>query len=155
VAFFTAPINGAGASLMPLSGFGQPQSSLECSLLRKYVTPTEAHLMLSRHAVANLLKSPWWLVRNDRIDEARKVLTNLVAAEDTDYDVDRNIAMMIHTNAHEKAVSAGTSYRDCFTGVDLRRTEITCMVWILQITCGIWFGGNVTYFLEQAGMSGS
>lgn len=103
--------------------------------------------------MANLLKSPWWLVRNDRIDEAKKVLTNLVAAKGTDYDVDRNIAMMIHTNAHEKAVSSGTSYRDCFTGVDMRRTEITCVVWILQITCGIWFGGNVTYFLEQAGMS--
>jgi len=25
------------------------------------------------------------------------------------------------------------------------------MAWILQITCGIWFGGNVIYFLEQAG----
>lgn len=97
------------------------------------------------------MKSPWWLVRNDRIEDAKKTLTKLVSAGDTEYDVGNNVAMMIHTNEHERAVSEGTSYRDCFTGVDLRRTEITCMVWILQITCGIWFGGNVTYFLQQAG----
>lgn len=59
--------------------------------------------------------------------------------------------MIIHTNAHEKAVSEGTSYRDCFTGIDLRRTEITCCVWMIQVGCGIWFGGNVIYFLQQAG----
>ncbi|KAH9209811.1 hypothetical protein DL95DRAFT_427989 [Leptodontidium sp. 2 PMI_412] len=76
-------------------------------------------------------ESPWWLVRYDRIEDARKTLTNLVAARDTDCDVGNNLAMMIHTNEHDKAVSEGTSYRDCFTGVDLRRTEITCMVWIL------------------------
>jgi MFS transporter, SP family, general alpha glucoside:H+ symporter len=58
---------------------------------------------------------------------------------------------MVHTNAHEKHVSEGTSYLDCFKGVDLRRTEIACVVWLIQIGCGIWFGGNVTYFLQQAG----
>lgn len=61
--------------------------------------------------------------------------------------------MMVYTNAHEEAVSEGTSYKDCFTGVDLRRTELTCMVWVIQVTCGIWFGGNVIYFLEQAGFN--
>ncbi|KAK7970404.1 MFS transporter- SP family- general alpha glucoside:H+ symporter [Apiospora saccharicola] len=38
-----------------------------------------------------------------------------------------------------------------WTGVDLRRTEIACCTWLVQIGCGIWFGGNATYFLEQAG----
>lgn len=80
---------------------------------------------------------------------------------------------MIHTNALEKAISAGTSYKDCFTGVDLRRTEIACVVWLIQVTCGTWyvsatlqsskmsllivvgfrFGGNVIYFLQQAGFT--
>ncbi|KAH8646807.1 putative maltose permease [Xylariales sp. PMI_506] len=100
-------------------------------------------------------ESPWWLVRNDRIEDAKKVLRQLVSSEDPDYDVDNNIAMMIHTNAHEKSVSAGTSYRDCFKGVDLRRTELTCCVWLLQVTCGTGFGGNVVYFLEQAGFAPS
>jgi SP family general alpha glucoside:H+ symporter-like MFS transporter len=85
-------------------------------------------------------QSPWWLVRKGRIEEAKKTLRWMVSAKDTDYDVDRNVAMMIHTNAHEKAVSAETSYKSLFTGVDLRRTEITCGVWLIQVTCGTWFG---------------
>lgn len=58
---------------------------------------------------------------------------------------------MIYTDAHERAVAQGTSYSDCFKGADLRRTEIACCTWLIQIGCGIWFGGNVTYFLQQAG----
>jgi SP family general alpha glucoside:H+ symporter-like MFS transporter len=61
--------------------------------------------------------------------------------------------MIIYTNEHEKYVNEGTSLKDCFTGVNLRRTEITCTVWVIQIACGIWFGGNVTYFLQQTGFS--
>ncbi|KAH8892330.1 putative maltose permease [Thozetella sp. PMI_491] len=96
-------------------------------------------------------ESPWWLVRNDRIEETKRVLRRLVSPEHTDYNIENHIAMMVYTNAHEKSVSAGTSYKDCFRGVDLRRTEVTCCVWLLQVTCGLAFGGNVTYFLEQAG----
>lgn len=83
-------------------------------------------------------QSPWWLVRHDRIEDARKALLSLVSKKNTEYDVDRNIALIVHTNAHEKAVSAGTSYKECFKGSDLRRTEIACMVWIIQVTCGTW-----------------
>ena len=56
-----------------------------------------------------------------------------------------------HTNEYEKTVSAGTSYIVCFRGTNRRRTEIACIVWTAQVFCGIWFGGNVVYFLEQAG----
>ncbi len=56
-----------------------------------------------------------------------------------------------HTNEYEKTVSEGTSYIDCFRGTNRRRTEIACIVWTAQVFCGIWFGGNVVYFLEQAG----
>ena len=59
--------------------------------------------------------------------------------------------MMIHTNELEIQQTTGTSYWDCFKGIDLRRTEITVMAWISQVGCGQWFGGNVTYFLEQYG----
>ncbi|KAK8055977.1 Maltose permease MAL31 [Apiospora rasikravindrae] len=98
-------------------------------------------------------ESPWWLVRNGRIEDAKKVLRSLVSAKDSNYSVDRNVAMMIYTDAQERAVAQGTSYLDCFKGIDLRRTEIACCTWLVQIGCGIWFGGNVTYFLQQAGFN--
>lgn len=51
--------------------------------------------------------------------------------------------MMKHTNEFEKSVSAGTSYKDCFRGVDRRRTEIACGVWMIQNLCGSAFMGYV------------
>lgn len=75
----------------------------------------------------------------------------MINIENTNYDIDKNIAMMIHTNEQEKAMSAGAHFWDMFRGTDLRRTETTVMVWVIQISCGVWFGGNVLYFLEQAG----
>ncbi|KAK4689034.1 MFS transporter, SP family, general alpha glucoside:H+ symporter, partial [Tremellales sp. Uapishka_1] len=98
-------------------------------------------------------ESPWWLVRNGRIDEARAALLSLTSRKHQSFNPDEVIALIQHTNEYEKRVSAGTSYLDCFRGVDGRRTEIACMTWISQVTCGIWFGGNITYFLEQAGFN--
>jgi SP family general alpha glucoside:H+ symporter-like MFS transporter len=60
--------------------------------------------------------------------------------------------MMSHTNELEKQISAGTSYWDCFKGVDLRRTEIACMTWMVQTLCGSTFMGYSTYFYQQAGL---
>lgn len=69
--------------------------------------------------------------------------------------LDNTLNMMALTNEHERLVNNGTSYLDCFKGTDLRRTEIACAVWVIQVWTGIWFGGNVTYFLEQAGFDPS
>jgi SP family general alpha glucoside:H+ symporter-like MFS transporter len=59
---------------------------------------------------------------------------------------------MVHTNAIEKEITSGpgTSYRGCFKGTDLRRTEIVCCVWMIQIFYGQPFGGVSAYFFEAA-----
>ena len=44
--------------------------------------------------------------------------------------------MIKATNELEKAMCAGTSYLQCFRGIDLRRTEIASMAWIAQAFCG-------------------
>lgn len=59
---------------------------------------------------------------------------------------------MQQTNNFEMAVSEGTSYPDCFRGTSLRRTEITCGVWLVQSLCGSTFMGYSTYFYRQAGL---
>lgn len=61
--------------------------------------------------------------------------------------------MMIHTNELEIQQTSGTSYWHCFKGVDLRRTEITCLVWLMQQTSGSAMIGWGTYFMKQAGLS--
>ena len=90
-------------------------------------------------------ESPWWLVRKGREDEARHSLRRLTNKSDTSFDPDASIEMMIHTNEIEKQISAGTSYLDCFKGVDARRTEIVCLTWLVQTWCGSTFMGYSTY----------
>jgi SP family general alpha glucoside:H+ symporter-like MFS transporter len=51
-------------------------------------------------------------------------------------NVGNTISHMKLTNEHEKALSAGTSYWDCFKGIDLRRTEVACLTWAAQNMCG-------------------
>ncbi|KAE8442761.1 hypothetical protein EG329_002849 [Mollisiaceae sp. DMI_Dod_QoI] len=97
-------------------------------------------------------ESPWWLVRHNRTEDAKKALLRLTTRNDPTFNADATIAMMTHTNELEKQISAGTSYWDCFKGVDLRRTEIACMVWLIQNLCGSTFMGYSTYFYEQAGL---
>jgi len=99
-------------------------------------------------------ESPWWLVRKDRCEEAKKMLMRLTSPEKLpDFNADETIAMMRHTNAMEMAVSEGTSYLDCFKGTDLRRTEIAAMAWFTQAFCGAGLIGYSTYFFQQAGLS--
>lgn len=44
--------------------------------------------------------------------------------------------MIKATNELEKAMATGTTYVQCFKGIDLRRTEIASMAWIIQAFCG-------------------
>lgn len=61
--------------------------------------------------------------------------------------------MMRHTHELEKTMSQGDSYFDCFKGVELRRTEIACMSWVIQVFCGSPLFLYAAYFYVQAGLS--
>ncbi|RMZ80418.1 hypothetical protein DV737_g3041, partial [Chaetothyriales sp. CBS 132003] len=117
-------------------------------------------------AVAFAPESPWWLVRHEKPELAKKMLMRLTtskhhrsedASGDNDkdaFDPDETIAMMQHTNEVEKYLNkGGTSYLDCFKGTDLRRTEIACMVWMSQSLSGGSLTGYAAYFYEQAGFN--
>ncbi|OJD38035.1 sugar porter family mfs transporter [Diplodia corticola] len=100
-------------------------------------------------------ESPWWLIRKERRDDAKKALLRLTSsAKDPNFNADETVAMMELTNELEKAHSAGTSYKDCFSKTDLRRTEAVTLTWAIQTLCGASsFMGFSTYFYQQAGMS--
>ena len=96
-------------------------------------------------------ESPWWLSRKgrgpDAVDALRRLTSNASTAE-----LEKSVALMIHTNELEKEMEAGTSYWDLFKGVNLRRTEIACVTWACQNLCGNVLQGFSTYFMEQAGL---
>jgi len=69
----------------------------------------------------------------------------LTSKKNVEFNVEDTLAMMIHTNELEIQQTSGTSYIDCFKGVDLRRTEVTCFTWLIQQTSGsAMIGGALT-----------
>lgn len=86
-------------------------------------------------------ESPYWLARRNRLEEAEQVLTRLSSRKHPT-DVKKTLAMIVHTNKIEDEISSGSSYLDCFKGINLRRTEIVCLVFVAQNTTGVAIGGT-------------
>jgi len=97
-------------------------------------------------------ESPWWLVRKGRLEKAEQTLKRLMAGGITDHGARQTVAMMVHTTRHEKSITAGANYRDCFRGSHLRRTEICCITWAAQVLSGWTIMSYAVYFYEQAGL---
>ncbi|KAI1077990.1 general substrate transporter [Whalleya microplaca] len=100
-------------------------------------------------------ESPWWFVRHGRREEAKASLLRLTSQNDPNFNADDTIAMIEYTNELEKNMKEGLGYRDCFKGVDLRRTEIVVGIWLVQTLGGQNIMGYFAYFLTQAGMDPS
>ncbi|RSH91595.1 hypothetical protein EHS25_008964 [Saitozyma podzolica] len=97
-------------------------------------------------------ESPWWLVRSGKLEQAEKAVRQLAAVHESD-QAHKTVAMMVRTNQLEKEVTEGASYLDCFRGTNRRRTEISMLAFGCQVTCGLYFATNSTYFFEIAGLS--
>ncbi|KAJ5801957.1 uncharacterized protein N7503_004407 [Penicillium pulvis] len=97
-------------------------------------------------------ESPWYLVRKDRLEDAKRSLRRL-GGNKTEDQINGQLAMLVHTTKIEAEIESGTTYAECFKGVDLRRTEICCVAFMGQIMAGSSFAYTPTYFFEQAGMS--
>ena len=63
------------------------------------------------------------------------------------------IALIEYTNELEKSEVAGSSFADCFKRSNLRRTEIACMIWTVQYSCGQPIVNYTTQFLQTAGLT--
>lgn len=94
-------------------------------------------------------ESPWWLIRKNRLEDAEHSLRRLFNND----GIKERLAMMVHTHERENEMETGTSYLECFRGVDLRRTEIAFMVMAIQPLSGLPLQGANTFFFEQAGLS--
>jgi len=112
-------------------------------------------MVINYQMVTNIFRSPWWHVRKGNRAAAKKSLLRLTSPNQPNFNADDTIAMIEHTNEMEKNLKEGTSYRDCFKGIDLRRTEIVVGIWLVQTLGGQNLMGYFSYFLTQAGMDAS
>ncbi|KKY21706.1 putative maltose permease mal31 [Phaeomoniella chlamydospora] len=99
-------------------------------------------------------ESPYWLVRQGRKEDARAALLSLSSAKHRP-DIDAMLVMIEETDLLEREIEKSTSYIDCFRGTNLRRTEISIVVYLIQVIGGNPLIGYATYFFEQAGLDPS
>ncbi|KAI0205679.1 sugar porter family MFS transporter [Astrocystis sublimbata] len=94
-------------------------------------------------------ESPWWLMRKDRPEEARKSLRRLASKK---VNIDATLAVIAETDRLEQEMEAGSTYLDTIKGINLRRTEIASGVYATQVLSGIYLINYGTYFFQQAGV---
>jgi hypothetical protein len=121
------PTIGLGESPTLPNGSGQSLYVLDVTQLLN----TDAKLIILSFLAP---ESPWWLVRNGKLQEAERSLKRLggKTMEDRAHE---QVANMVRTTQLEKDMAESTGsgrWIDIFKGVDLRRTEITVFVWVLQ-----------------------
>ncbi|KAL1981938.1 hypothetical protein VTN96DRAFT_2002 [Rasamsonia emersonii] len=96
-------------------------------------------------------ESPYWLVRKGRKEDARAALKRLSSAKYRP-DIDALVNMIEHTDLLEREIEATTTYFDCFKGVNLFRTEISVMVYLIQVIGGNPLIAYANFFFEMAGL---
>ncbi len=86
------------------------------------------------------------------MEEAKKVLQRLTSPQNTNFDIDKNVTMMVATTEHERTVNEETSYQACFQSTNLKRTLIVIGIYCVQTLNGNPLRGYSTYFFQQAGL---
>ncbi|RFU23972.1 hypothetical protein B7463_g12368, partial [Scytalidium lignicola] len=98
-------------------------------------------------------ESPWYYVRQDRLEDAKKSLQQLYGPG---VDVTPKLAIIIKTIEDDMVLQGAATWLQCFHGSDLSRTVVSCGVFACQHFTGIIFVlGFSTYFFELAGLSDS
>lgn len=103
-------------------------------------------------------ESPWWLVRKSKMEDAKKSLKSILSGSGQEKDIQVNITLeqIKLTIERERIEEKGEgSFRDCFKGVNARRTRISCLTWVAQNSCGSVLLGYSTYFFTRAGLATS
>lgn len=70
-------------------------------------------------------------------------------------NIDQVLLGIEQTDLLEQELEASSSYWDCFKGANLVRTEISIMVYLIQVIGGNPLIAYATYFFEQAGLKSS
>ncbi|KAF4953080.1 hypothetical protein FGADI_6230 [Fusarium gaditjirri] len=99
-------------------------------------------------------ESPYWLVRKGRREAARAALMGLSSPTNRP-DIDKALVGIEQTDLLEQEIESSTSWLECFKSANLVRTEISVMVYLIQVIGGNPLIGYATYFFQKAGLDPS
>jgi MFS transporter, SP family, general alpha glucoside:H+ symporter len=97
-------------------------------------------------------ESPYWLIRQNRREDARRAIVQLSSSSNPP-DVDAVLLGIEQTDRLEREYEESTTYWDLLKGANAVRTEITVMVYLIQVIGGNPLIAFATFFFEQAGLS--
>ncbi|KAI0191316.1 general substrate transporter [Astrocystis sublimbata] len=99
-------------------------------------------------------ESPWWLVRQNRYDEAGEALNRLSVPRIHGQN-NQTVALMRRTVELERATQIGSTYAQCFNphNGSLRRLEICAVGYSSHTWAGFILQNYVTYFFKSAGLA--
>ncbi|KAL6451383.1 MAL61 Maltose permease MAL61 [Candida maltosa Xu316] len=101
-------------------------------------------------------ESPYFLVRKNRLTQAKKSLTRLLSENeflpDKEVIAQSMLTKIQMTIKEEDAISKGSSIIECFKGANFRRTRIAAFTWLIQNITGSSLMGYSTYFYQNAGV---
>ncbi|GAA5859880.1 hypothetical protein JCM8547_004370 [Rhodosporidiobolus lusitaniae] len=95
-------------------------------------------------------ESPYYLARKGRIDEATAAMDRLHAPH-ASINSRELVEQIAETHRIETEMKTGGTWKDCFTGVNLRRTEIAVISWTAPGLVGYVFQFYATFFFTRAG----
>jgi len=99
-------------------------------------------------------ESPWYLVRKNRMADAKHAVDRLFGGTGTDLDL--HLAQIKETIDLEEREAHEARWIDLFKGTNRRRTWIASMVFVCQEMVGVQFVlGYSVYFFELAGFNDS
>jgi hypothetical protein len=100
---------------------------------------------------ANLIRSPLWLIRKQKIDRARKVMKTLYGANDFEARLAREMHI-IRVENEGASLSPEISWMSCFRGSNIKRTATTALLFSLTNLAGAACLSQNIYFLITAGL---
>ncbi|KAH7007308.1 maltose permease Mal61 [Ilyonectria destructans] len=95
-------------------------------------------------------ESPYYLVRNGKMESAARSLRKLHDSSDS---IDPVLQAIKSITDHESYIKENASFRECFRGINWRRTRIVLYANGLSQMLGATFMSNAPYFMIVAGMS--
>ncbi|KAL2802977.1 general substrate transporter [Aspergillus granulosus] len=99
-------------------------------------------------------ESPWNSVRRNKEEEAKNSLLRLYQdMPEQEQHVEQTLAYIKYITEMEKLETADASFLECFKGTNLRRTEISCVIWASQNLSGNAILSYAVVFLQAAGFS--
>lgn len=98
-------------------------------------------------------ESPAWLIRQQRLEDARKAFQSLGLAGNRNFQSEfEKMHQTVVSEMEKSGFKNGSTYAECFRGVNMRRTLVVIFAGLIPTAFGLPLLGSASYFFPILGM---